>query len=436
VICDPNPTSVSQWTRHMVGLPVAGPAFVSVADMNDDGLEDLVVSAFGTVESHEDSTITVGNGSVSIFLQGETLGCWEKRPVLSAEDGAAFPNHTTVEDVDGDGDLDIFVPFGFFACQFDPERKSVCGALAWFENRGADWERHDILSGESSLFYHGVEFVDFDGDGVKDVVTTGETSSSAITQWFKGDPSLPSRFESEPREIGEGLGALPSVADIDGDGDLDVASAEYFEMQEDGTRESFAWFERVAHPSDSEPAGQWQRHTIDAESGPSIHFLPVDDLYGDGVRRWLGSNHTNTTDGRPDPESAVFAYEVPEDPTQPWVRTKISTGIVSRPIDGLAFQAAPGLVGHGDIDGDGDIDVAVAGDGDARTYWLEQTAPGEFSTHVIEEVLGQASGALVADLNGDGKNELVFSGFEDDVVYVYEGPGPGPSSHRVRFGLQ
>jgi hypothetical protein len=403
-----------------VGLPIAGPAFITVADMNDDGLEDLVVSAFGEVDTRDDGTIGIGDGSVSIYLQGDSLGCWEKQSVFDESHGAAFPNHTTVEDVDGDGDLDVFVPFGFFACQFDPERPGVCGALTWFENDGGEWVRHDIVEGQSPLFYHEVEFVDIDGDGVKDAVTVGETSSSAMTQWFKGDPDSPSLFESEPRDIGEGLGALPTVADIDGDGDLDVASAEYFVTQEDDTRESFAWFERIADPSEANPAGEWLRHTIDAESGPSIHLEPVEDLYGDGVLRWLGSNHTNTTDGRPDPESAVFVYEVPEDPTQPWIRTQISTGIESRPIEGVSFQAAPGLVGHGDIDGDGDIDVAVAGDGDEHTYWLEQTAPGEFSTHVIEDQLGQASGALVVDLDHDGKNEMVFSGFEDDVLYVYE----------------
>jgi hypothetical protein len=238
--------------------------------------------------------------------------------------------------------------------------------------------------------------------------------------WFKGDASSELRFDPTPRSIGDGMGSFPSVADIDGDGDLDVASAEYFVKQPDGSKESFAWFERLTDPDAANPAGTWMRHTIDAQSGPSIHFCPVDDLYGDGVRRWLGSNHTNTTDGRPDPESAVFVFEVPADPKQPWKRTKISEGIKSRPIKGINFQAAPGLIGHGDIDGDGDIDVAVAGDGDARTYWLEQIAPDSFETHIIQEDLGQASGAIVRDLNGDGRSELVFSGYEANRVYVYE----------------
>jgi hypothetical protein len=50
---------------------------------------------------------------------------------------------------------------------------------------------------------------------------------------------------------------------------------------------------------------------------------------------------------------------------------------------------------------------------------MEQTAPGTFRMHVLEESLGQASGALVTDVSGDGKNELVFTGYEDGAVFVY-----------------
>ena len=86
---------------------------------------------------------------------------------------------------------------------------------------------------------------------------------------------------------------------------------------------------------------------------------------------------------------------------------------------GAAASYAPGVFGYGDVDGDGDVDLAVSGDGDARTFWLEQTGKGAFTTHVLEDSLGQASGGLVLDLDGDGKSEIVFTGYENNVVYVY-----------------
>ncbi|MCA9696833.1 MAG: VCBS repeat-containing protein, partial [Myxococcales bacterium] len=71
-------------------------------------------------------------------------------------------------------------------------------------------------------------------------------------------------------------------------------------------------------------------------------------------------------------------------------------------------------------DGDGDLDVFVSGDGDPRTFWLEQTGVGSFTTHVIEDSLAQAGGAHAIDLDGDGDADPVFTGYEDDRLYVYE----------------
>ena len=141
---------------------------------------------------------------------------------------------------------------------------------------------------------------------------------------------------------------------------------------------------------------------------------------GDGVLRAVGANHTNTAQASPDPwESAAFVFTPGADPTQPWAKTQITSGIVSSAGSMLAPMAAPGILGTGDIDGDGDLDVLLSGDGDPRVFWLEQTAPGSFTQHVLETSLGQAGGCVVTDLDGDGANELVVTGYEDNVIYVY-----------------
>lgn len=93
----------------------------------------------------------------------------------------------------------------------------------------------------------------------------------------------------------------------------------------------------------------------------------------------------------------VSLLSPPADPTQAWTHRPISEGIESRPTEGVAFPAAPGVFGHGDIDGDGAGDIAVSGDGDDRVFWLEQTAPGTFTTHVLATDFGQAAGGAVVD---------------------------------------
>ena len=64
----------------------------------------------------------------------------------------------------------------------------------------------------------------------------------------------------------------------------------------------------------------------------------------------------------------------------------------------------------------------MSGDGDPRIFLFEQTAPGEFVQHTLETNLGQAGGMLIEDFDGDGDNELLVTGYEDNVLFIYSQP--------------
>jgi FG-GAP-like repeat len=399
---------------EVIDAAIPGPAFATIVDVEDDGTKELLISAFG-------KGARFAPGEVRLYRFESGSGKWSYETIVDEKEGLRFPNHATAEDIDHDGDLDYFVPHGFLACALPVIGPGHCGGLRWYETAGGGkYVPHVIVPKGSKLFYHLAELVDFDGDGIEDVVTTGEEKGflgrrdRAVVQWFKGTNG-PDRFETTPREIGPGLGSLPTVRDLDGDGDLDIASAEFFA----NLSTSFAWYERIAAPSSTKPAGELVRHVIDAKSGPAIQLSFVEDFFGDGVLRAVGANHTNTAKSSPDPwESAVFAFEIPQDPRGPWPKTQISTGIRSRPGAQTSPQAAPGIFGTGDIDDDGDIDVAVSGDGDPNVYWLEQVAPGEFETHILMEDMGQAGAMQVGDFDGDGSNEVLVSSYERDALYI------------------
>jgi hypothetical protein len=404
-------SNLDGFSRRTIDDAALGAAYVSVADLNGDGRKDLIISSFDTF-ARDGDVFRIKPGRITAYYQGPSgVDCWQKQEIVSAAEEIYFPNQTTVTDVDGDGDLDVIYTAGFFVCGLDPSVRR-CGLIGWFENTGGAWKRHDLVP-VSQGFYHKALFVDVDGDGTKDLISVAESQVKA--RWFKGDASLPEKFQKTPLEMGEFGGSLPILHDVDGDGDLDVVSSEFYVQGG-----SFAWLEKVAPPSASTPAGTWARHVIApaTETGKGFSIDAIPNLFGDGKVRFVGTNHTNTQLAEnPDTvESAVFTFEIPTDPKQPWIRTSISTGIVSRSRVG---QGAPGVFGWGDLDGDGDIDLAVSGDGDQRTFLIEQTAPGKFETRVIDPDNGQAGGGLILDLDGDGKAEIVFTGYEKNSVFVY-----------------
>jgi hypothetical protein len=411
--CEPGrgaSADVAPFRRYTIDVDAFGPAFVDVGDVDGDGRSDLVVSEFGPTRI-DGARVTLSVGRVVAYLQGPSLGCWRAVPIARDSDALHFPNRPTVADVDGDGDNDVVVPAGFFVCAYAPD-VGKCGAIVWYENRGGgvEWTRHDVIANGAADAYTGVALADLDGDGARDLVTVGEGTAGSRAIWIRGDASS-DRFAKTEETIGEGGGSFPVVRDLDGDGDLDVAGAEYFVANS-----SIAWFEQTTQRA-------FARHVVNAEIGRGFALDFVPNLLGDGVTRGLATNHTNTRDGDGSAvESSIFVVDLPGDATRPWTARRASTGIVSRPSVGQAMQGAPGVFGWGDIDGDGDVDIALAGDGDARTFWMEQTTPGAFAMHVLEQSLGQAAGARVVDLDGDGSNELVFTGYEDNVVYVYARP--------------
>ena len=384
------------FTNEVIDPHLVGAAFTTVADINADGLPDPIVSSFGNLSAVAAGGGVAPTGSIA-WYQRTAPGSWTRHVIA---DGIIFPNEPRAADIDGDGDLDVVAPGGFFACQL---YATVCGSLSWFEQRDGDWFKHVVVQEGGPLFFHRAIPVDWNGDGRLDLVTVGETLVSAQARVYLGEDS-PTRFSSTPLELGPFGGSLPVVEDVDGDGDLDIASAQFFMADA-----SFAWLERV-----QTSAGDLMvSHTMSATEGGSIMLAKVPGI------GWVGTNHTNTASVPVQPKEGVYLLAPGADPRLPWSAARISDDrIQSRPHD-RGLQGAPGVFGWGDVDGDGDIDLGVSGDGDRRIFLLRNDGGGAWTTIAVADAMGQAGGGQIVDLDGDGRAEMLFSSYDASTVALF-----------------
>jgi hypothetical protein len=293
--------------------------------------------------------------------------------------GYGYAFGVAAADLDGDGHMDLT------SCD------TVGNALYWFAGDGkGGFVRHVIRKDEPGWFErHAV--ADLDGDGRPDVVVVKNQAAEIV--WFAngGRPRAAGNWTRHVLATGFARAYDVAVADFSGDGRPDVAASAWIGNQ-------IAWFENPGKSAQ----GEWQRHVIEDRLAET-RTVRVADFNGDGRPDLLATASA---------AGLVVWYENPGPGGGPWARHVIDEHS-PRPMHGHAV----------DVDGDGDPDVVMAlgmsaPAGQKNTHqvvWYENAGKGrKWVKHVIGELDG-AFEAVAADLNGDGKPDVVATG--------YGGPG-------------
>lgn len=306
-----------------------------------------------------------------------------------------------------------------------------------------------LFTGRGSINGTGLRIADLDGDGVQDIITSG--ASTAFTGAFITfrNLSTPGSFAFEAPELWTGLqddSPIIDVVDVDGDGRPDLMGCEGSAIS---AVTSYFWItQNISTPGNIEFAAS---RNFDFDLFSAVSGAYSGDLNGDGKPEivvktdfsnnlWLFENQSSPGRialGTPfilDVPGTVYGgvnfFDLNEDGktdliwkagSSVYVRTNSSTGGALKAEDfasGIQLSGDLGLyggVGLADINGDGKADLITSDDADAGVYENVYSG-GAFTTEAFIPAYrfqGLSNSTYPTtpvgqDLNGDGKPEMIF----------------------------
>ena len=184
------------FTTHDVSTNVDGARCVFAVDLDADGDMDII-----TGEIFDDT--------ISWYKNNGEANPTFTRIVISS---VGHPGGGFAADMDGDGDVDI-------VCASYGDN-----TVAWYENNGAanpTFTKQTIVTNEDGA--HGVFVEDMDGDGDMDIISASLYDDSI--SWYENNGAADPNFTRSVIATSANKAYSVFAADMDGDGDMDIVSA-------------------------------------------------------------------------------------------------------------------------------------------------------------------------------------------------------------------
>jgi hypothetical protein len=365
---------------------------VAMADVNGDGTPDLVVTNFCS----STGDCSNGDGSVSVLL-GNGDGTFEA--AVSYDAGGVGPYFVAVGDVNGDGKPDLVVA--------NECAKLTCpgGAVSVLLGNGDGTFRAAVSYESGGQTAVSVAVADVNGDGKLDVLVANEGYDNCGNNCSSGSVGVllgngDGTFQAAVSYGSGGQTAdFVAVADVNGDGKLDLVVANICASQSNCTNGSVSVLL-------GNGTGTFQTAVSFASGGEYPVAVAAADVNGDGkpdlvVANSCAENSSDCSYG----EGVVGVLLGNGDGTFRPAVTYDSGGI------------AANFVAAGDVNGDGKLDLVVTNycvssgcGGIGAASILLGNGDGTFQPAASYGTGGVASASLaIGDVNGDHKLDLVLA---------------------------
>ncbi len=361
---------------------------VLLADINNDGKPDIVVVDTNRVVWYENPT-------------------WKRRTII---EGQTKPDNVCIAayDIDGDGWIDLAL-----GADWNPSKTKEGGTIQWLK-RGKTlddpWTVYPI--GEEPTV-HRMCFADLDGKGMSLIVAPlMGRNSTAKNNWMDGSPVRilafripkdPTKDRWVPEVINEELhvvhGITPNPGDAFSPGSLLVASYEGVTWVSHGQ----TWLsERVGEGNQANPKSN--RGSSEVKPG----YLPIFRPILATIEPWHGHQ--------------VVVYTKPEDKSKLWERHVIDDRLKW----GHTVECAY-------MDGGADAEIIVGVRDNlsdkpgerrgVRIYKALDDKGTRWARQIVEDGGVAVEALAVADLNGDGRPDIVAVGRQTGNVRIYWNEG-------------